>query len=125
MMIRFFNSRLPYLGTILCNLKRIFFITVLNELKKDVDDPFIINSDINLPRMDGFELRQKILEHAGLTNKNIPFLFWPTTASEAQIKRAYDLSAHGFFIKTRSYYKMKEQIDEIIKYWTNSLASHI
>ena len=108
------------------NLK--FFITaegLLNELSKNGEEPFIIISDINLPRMDGFQLRQKILEHAELSNKTIPFIFWSTTASDAQIKRAYDLSAHGFIIKAHSYSKMKEQIEEIIKYWTNSLAPHV
>jgi DNA-binding NarL/FixJ family response regulator len=95
---------------------------ILNELHKNLEVPFIILSDINLPKMDGFELRQKILEEAAITDKTIPFIFWSTSASEAQIKKAYDLSAHGFFLKGRSYNELKEKIKEMVSYWSDSLA---
>lgn len=102
-----------------------FFSTgegVLNELNNSSDVPFVIISDINLPRMDGFQLREKVLEGASLKDKSIPFIFWSTSASQAQIKRAYDLAAHGFFLKGRSYNELKERIQEMIKYWSDSLT---
>ena len=104
-----------------------FFVTaegVLNQLKKEEEVPFIIISDINLPKMDGFELRRKILEESSLADKSIPFIFWSTSASEAQIKRAYDLSVHGFFLKGHSYGELKEIIYEMVHYWNDSLAPH-
>lgn len=105
--------------------KLIFFHTadeLFHELKNNSIVPFIIISDINLPKIDGFQLRQKILEQTHLTDKSVPFIFWSTTASEAQIKKAYDLSAHGFFLKGRSYKEIKEGINEIIRYWSRSLS---
>jgi CheY-like chemotaxis protein len=102
-----------------------FFVSaegVLNELRKNEEVPFIIISDINLPKMDGFELRRKILEESSLSDKSIPFIFWSTSASDAQIKRAYDLSVHGFFLKGRSYAELKERIQEMVAYWSDSLA---
>ena len=96
---------------------------VLNELKNDVV-PFMILSDVNLPMMDGFQLREKILNETSITDKSIPFIFWSTSASEAQVKRAYDLSAHGFFLKGRSFKELKEKIQEMVKYWSDSLAPH-
>ena len=42
--------------------------------------PFLILSDINMPRLDGFALRNKLKEDAGLQLKCIPYLFF-TTAS--------------------------------------------
>lgn len=96
---------------------------VLNELKNDVV-PFMILSDVNLPRMDGFQLREKILNETSITDKSIPFIFWSTSASEAQVKRAYDLSAHGFFLKGRTFKELKEKIHEMVKYWSDSLAPH-
>ena len=86
--------------------------------------PFLIISDINLPRMNGFELREKILKEASMSDKTIPFIFWSTTASEAQVKQAYELSAHGFFIKGRTFRELKEELGEIVRYWTMSLAPH-
>ena len=104
-----------------------FFYTaeaVLNELRKSDLIPFIIISDINLPGMDGFTLREKILTETSMSDKSIPFIFWSTTASEAQVKRAFDLSAHGFFIKGRTFKELKEELGEIISYWSKSLAPH-
>ena len=102
-----------------------FFSTaegVLYELNNSAEIPFVIISDINLPRMDGFQLREKVLEGASIKDKSIPFIFWSTSASQAQIKRAYDLAAHGFFLKGRSYKELKERIQEMIKYWSDSLT---
>ena len=104
-----------------------FFYTaeaVLNELRKSDLIPFIIISDINLPGMDGFTLREKILTETSMSDKSIPFIFWSTTASDAQVKRAFDLSAHGFFIKGRTFKELKEELGEIISYWSKSLAPH-
>ena len=95
---------------------------LMNQLRTHKIVPFIIISDINLPKMDGFELREKILGDPSITDKTIPFIFWSTTASETQIKKAYDLSAHGFFLKGRSYKDLREGINEIIRYWSRSLS---
>ena len=102
-----------------------FFLTaeeLLTTLKNSKVVPFIIMSDINLPKIDGFQLREKILKEMKMADKTIPFIFWSTTASPAQIKKAYDLSAHGFFLKGRTYAEIKEGLNEIIKYWTKSLV---
>jgi CheY-like chemotaxis protein len=96
--------------------------SILEELKKQAEVPFIIISDVNLPKMDGFQLREKILNDADIADKTIPFIFWSTSASEAQIKKAYDLSVHGFFLKSRTFKELKKQIQEMIAYWSDSLA---
>jgi CheY-like chemotaxis protein len=102
-----------------------FFSTaegVLYELSNNTVVPFVIISDVNLPRMDGFQLREKVLEGASIRDKSIPFIFWSTSASDAQVKRAYDLAAHGFFLKGRTYNELKQKIQEMIKYWSDSLT---
>ena len=96
--------------------------SILSQLKQDSEVPFIIISDVNLPKMDGFQLREKILNESAVKDKTIPFIFWTTSASEAQIKRAYDLSVHGFFLKGRSFKELKEKIQEMVAYWSDSLA---
>ena len=95
---------------------------VLNELNNNSTVPFVIISDVNLPRMSGFELREKVLNESSIRDKSIPFIFWTTSASEAQVKRAYDLSAHGFFLKGRTYNELKNKIQEMVKYWSDSLT---
>ncbi len=38
--------------------------------------PFIILSDINMPKLNGFELRNKLKKDADLATKCIPYLFF-------------------------------------------------
>lgn len=102
-----------------------FFLSaesVLTELKTVSVTPFIIICDIHLPKMDGFELRNKMLEEASIAQKAIPFIFWSTTASDRQIKRAYELSAHGFFLKAKTFGELKKDLQEIVRYWSDSLV---
>lgn len=82
--------------------------------------PFIIICEVNLPKVDGFALREKILASNSRKFKSVPFIFWSTHASESQITRAYDLSVHGFFIKDSSFAEVKNTFMHIINYWLKS-----
>jgi CheY-like chemotaxis protein len=102
-----------------------FFVSgpaLLNHLEEDPTNPFIIICDVNLPQMDGFELRQRITDHHSLHYKGIPFVFWSTAASNEQIKKAYDFGAHGFFLKGNNYTQIKQSLSTIITYWKSSKA---
>lgn len=101
----------------------LFFDTgyeVLEHLKNDPTNPFLIICDVNLPLMDGFTLRQRFADENSLHYKSIPFIFWSTTASNDQIKKAYDYGAHGFFFKGNSYAEIKQSLSTIISYWMTS-----
>ncbi|HEY2727580.1 MAG TPA: response regulator [Parafilimonas sp.] len=93
---------------------------LLDYLKSDKQVPFLIISDINLHPMDGFELREKILGDESSKFKSIPFIFWSGSATAEQIKKAYDLSSHGFFIKASTFQELMEIIKDIIAYWHKS-----
>ncbi|HUQ66721.1 MAG TPA: response regulator [Flavitalea sp.] len=95
---------------------------VLNKLRKDAEVPFLIISDVRLSKIDEFELREKILNETSLKDKTVPFIFWSTSVSEAQIIRAYNLSAHGFFLKGRTFQELKQKLSEMVSYWSDSLA---
>jgi DNA-binding NarL/FixJ family response regulator len=82
--------------------------------------PFIIICELNLPKINGFELREKMLATNSLKFKSVPFIFWTTQASEEQIIRAYDLSVHGFFIKEPRYEELKMTFIHILNYWLRS-----
>ena len=95
---------------------------LLNHLKENPTNPFIIICDVNLPQMDGFELRQKITDNDNIFYKAIPFVFWSTAASNEHIKKAYDHGAHGFFLKGHNYSQIKQSLSIIITYWRSSKA---
>lgn len=82
--------------------------------------PFIIICELHLPKISGFELREKMLATNSPKFKSVPFIFWTTQASEEQIKHAFDLSVHGFFIKESRYDELKRTFTHIINYWLKS-----
>ena len=93
---------------------------VLKYLKTEEAPPFLILCDVNLPKMDGFELKEKILEEDDINYKSIPFVFWSLVASDKQIKKSYDLGGNGFFLKGNTFEEIKESLVEIVDYWQKS-----
>ena len=59
--------------------------------------PFLILSDINMPKLSGFELRNKLRVDAQLQLKCIPYLFLTTALNEQTVIDAYSASVQGFF----------------------------
>lgn len=89
-------------------------------LEDEKEAPFIIISDVNIPGMDGFELREHLLSAPNKKFHSVPFIFWSVTPSETQVQKAYDLKAHGFFIKEATYEEWRESLYTIIRYWQKS-----
>jgi CheY-like chemotaxis protein len=80
-------------------------------------EPFIIFSDINMPKLNGMELRAKIHENEDLRLKSIPYLFFSTVAEQANVIDAYSKSVQGFFIKPSNFDELKDIIKTIVEYW--------
>ena len=79
---------------------------------------FIIFSDINMPIMNGLELKRKIDADPELRRKSIPFIFYSTAASRDAVDEAYtELTIQGFFTKGNDCTKMKSVVNNIIEYW--------
>ena len=85
-------------------------------------EPFIIFSDINMPRLSGMELRQKIHENEDLRIKSIPYLFFSTSAEQGHVVDAYSKSVQGFFVKPASYQEIRETIKTIVEYWNKCVS---
>jgi DNA-binding NtrC family response regulator len=80
--------------------------------------PFLIFSDINLPKLDGFAIRETIAHDIELLIKCIPYIFFTTNASAPTIIEAYKLSVQGIFQKPVSYTKWRAMIKSIVEYWS-------
>lgn len=79
--------------------------------------PFLILSDINMPKLNGFELREKIHTNEELKLKCIPYLFFTTSSSQKAVIDAYSMSVQGFFVKPNSVGKLEQTIKRIVEYW--------
>jgi CheY-like chemotaxis protein len=84
--------------------------------------PFLILSDINMPKIDGFELRNKVFTNAELHTKCIPYLFFTTSATKKTVMDAYALSVQGFFIKPGTMQGLENSIRKIVEYWKECIA---
>lgn len=80
-------------------------------------EPFIILSDMNMPKLNGIELREKIQTNENLRLKCIPYLFFSTSAEQSYVLDAYSKSVQGFFVKPNSYEKLLQIIRIIVEYW--------
>jgi CheY-like chemotaxis protein len=79
--------------------------------------PFIILSDINLPKLNGFELRKMIHTNEGLAGKCVPYIFFSTSVDKKAVCDAYTMSVQGFFKKSDGYEQLKIIIKKIFDYW--------
>jgi CheY-like chemotaxis protein len=79
---------------------------------------FIILCDINMPKMNGIELKRKIDNNPELKKKCIPFVYFSTAASPKTIAEAYELNVQGFFIKPYDVKKIKDTIKLVFDYWS-------
>ena len=86
-------------------------------LEKTKEKPFLIFSDINLPRMSGADLKRKINANDAVRQKSIPFIFLTTTSSNNAVLDAYESLAQGFFTKPNSIVALKQMVQMILDYW--------
>jgi len=117
------------LSSIFSNLSypnKIFYFTDGNEalefLNKTDMQPFLILSDVNMPKINGFELRKKVHTNAQLNIKCIPYLFFSTGVEKQAVIDAYSMSVQGFFIKPTSLDALHSTIKKIIEYWQECIA---
>ena len=90
---------------------------VLDYLQKTTEQPFLILCDVNMPLMDGLELRKIINNDEVLRNKAIPFVFLSTSANRQQVNYAYKMTVQGFFEKGHDFENLKKKIELIFEYW--------
>lgn len=81
---------------------------------------FFIFCDINMHKMGGFELKQKIFDNEEIRLKCIPFLMLSTSAAPETVLEAYSLNVQGYFIKPDSVQALKDMFEIVFKYWSIS-----
>jgi CheY-like chemotaxis protein len=84
--------------------------------------PFLILSDINMPRLNGFELKRIVQTDVDLARKSIPFVFFSTNANKKSVDSAFEMAVQGYFVKPGNYDSLKSTIRSIIEYWKSSYS---
>jgi len=90
----------------------------LEVIKKNKDNIFIIFCDVNMPKMNGLELKRVIEGTPELKIKSIPFIFHSTQNNAIVVKEAYTLGIQGFLKKSDDMNKSIPNLDIIVKLWS-------
>ena len=80
-------------------------------------EPDVILLDIQMPIMDGIQLRQRLTENDYLRKKSTPFVFLTTASNPELVRMAYDQTVQGFFTKASSFAGLKTQVSLVVSYW--------
>ena len=81
----------------------------------DAELPTVILSDLNMPKLTGFELLKAL--KTAQRYKHIPVIIYTTSNSEKEKQKALSLGATDFITKpvgVKDYYKVIEKIKEIV-----------
>jgi len=92
-------------------------LEALKHLESEKNNPSIIFCDINMPLMNGFELRKRISENKKLERACIPFIFYSTSAEKKYVDKAFELTVQGYFKKPVHLAEIKIQLKKIFDYW--------
>jgi CheY-like chemotaxis protein len=96
--------------------------SAIKYLQQMTEVPFLIISDINMPKMDGLELRKQVQKNELLNSMCIPYLMLSTNASRPFVESAFSTGIQGYFQKPNTLSELKEMLYDIIKYWKTSRA---
>lgn len=89
----------------------------LNYLDETIVPPVLIISDINMPKINGFELRERINKSHALRKLDIPFVFLSTLSQKEAVVNEGSVPDHGFFTKPNSMKDLRNAIKTIVEYW--------
>lgn len=77
--------------------------------------PAVVLLDINMPRLDGFQVLRAIKADPAL--RHIPILILTTSGRREDVQRAYDLGASSFFTKPAEFDDLVALMEQIFTYW--------
>ncbi len=82
---------------------------------KNSSRPDLIILDLNLPKVDGFEVLQHVKQHPVL--KTIPVIILTSSHAETDITRAYELHANCYLTKPSELSEFSEMVKAIEHFW--------
>jgi len=79
--------------------------------------PFIIISDLNMPKINGIELRARVQQNVEINIKCVPYIIFSTTIMKNYVTDAYMLGIQGYFKKPMHPGELTAILKTIIDYW--------
>ena len=83
--------------------------------------PFLIISDVLMPKISGMELAEKLQANPNFAVHFIPFVFFTGAAGLPRDKKRNMSLGHGHFEKKADFNEIRNILDNIINYWSHTL----
>ncbi len=80
--------------------------------------PFLILLDLNMPRMNGLEMLQKLKEDPDM--KRIPVIVLTTSKTSHDISETFNLGIAGYMVKPVDFKHFLEILETVEAYWSMS-----
>jgi CheY-like chemotaxis protein len=95
----------------------------LDHLRKVDADPFLILSDVRMPVINGFELKQMMYADENLLKKAVPFVLFSTTIDSFSFNTALLIGVQGYFIKPSSVKELQQTLRRINDYFQHCFGN--
>lgn len=83
--------------------------------KSGVPRPDLILLDLNMPRMNGFEVLQEL--KADPLYRKIPVVIWTTSRREEDVTKTYYLGCNSYMTKPSSFDDLVRKMKGLLDYW--------
>ncbi len=81
--------------------------------------PSIVLLDINMPRMGGLALLQKLKSSSSW--KKMPVVMLSTTDHNETISQAYSMGANSYIVKPSNFHDLHQVWDSVYHFWTRTV----
>jgi DNA-binding NarL/FixJ family response regulator len=88
-------------------------LNALDYLQRVSQAPALIICDVNMPKINGFQFRTKLLEAIPAFLK-VPFFFLSTSKSPFETKSAEDLNVDGYYQKSESFDGLRDTLQTML-----------
>lgn len=87
----------------------------LERWEKGEPTPIVILLDLNMPKVNGLEVLEKLKSHPEF--KNIPVVILTTSSESSDLQKAYHLGVNSYIVKPVSFENFLEVVGHIDLYW--------
>jgi two-component system response regulator len=85
------------------------------EKTKEIITPDIILLDLNLPKLNGLQILERIRKNPD--TRLVPVIILTSSKEEADLTKAYTLGANSYIRKPVDFQKFREAIQQLGLYW--------
>lgn len=78
-------------------------------------EPDLVLLDINMPKIDGFEVLERLKSDPD--KRHIPIVMLTSSASEVEVARSYRNGANAYVTKPMEFSRLAEKLRQLILFW--------